>query len=200
MKRKSQAIFSRVKLSFKESLCSCKGRIILIGIITLLCFIAGIVIFCSSKTNFLSNEYILSISGIKTGLGAFFSRSFSIIVVFGVCYICSLRAFTMPIGVLVLSFRGYLLGFNICGLCSNFGMSGLLQTIFIVLPCQILLLAVMVMFLSLISKANSNCKKFGSKSESRGKMFLIFLLICLIINVVETVLLSLFSSNIILVI
>ena len=200
MKYKSKARFSQVKSSISSRIAECKGRLIAIIVILFLTFIAGIVVYCLSPTFYPSNEYLLSYNGVSNGIGAFFSREASLVFVMTICFVTTLSKWSSVIGVLVVGFRGYLLGFNICALCSNFGFAGSMQAILIIIPCGLAMLLGLGVFLALISKANSLCSRYGSHSSARGKLFIIFLLILTAINLIETILLGLLSSNVILVI
>lgn len=197
---KAKSLFSRFKLGFASQCSQTKGRIIVAAVIVLLCFIAGIIVCASTPDFYPADEYILDFSGVQSGFGAFFSRGFSITVILSVTFVFSLTVWTFPLAVLIIGFRGYLLGFNICVLCANFGLSGLLDAVLIVLPCQLCMLLCFVLYFALITKACQNCKKFGSSGSGRGKMFLLFLIVLMLLNLVETLLLALFSSKVILVI
>ncbi len=197
---KAKSLFSRFKLGFASQCSQTKGRIIVAAVIVLLCFIAGIIVCASTPDFYPADEYILDFSGVQSGFGAFFSRGFSITVILSVTFVFSLTVWTFPLAVLIIGFRGYLLGFNICVLCANFGLSGLLDAVLIVLPCQLCMLLCFVLYFAFITKACQNCKKFGSSGSGRGKMFLLFLIVLMLLNLVETLLLALFSSKVILVI
>ncbi len=199
-KYKTKSVFARLKSAFLGQCSQAKGRLIVAVLVAIICFVAGIVICASIPKCFPGDEYLLSCNGVKSGFGAFFSRSFSALLVMGVCFVTTLTPWTMPIAVLVLGFRGYLLGYNICCLCASFGMSGMLNAILIVVPCQLCMLIALTMFFAFISKATACCKKFGKGSVSRLKIFLCFLAVILIINLIETLLLLLFSAKVILVI
>ena len=199
-KYKTKSLFARAKDSFLGQCSQAKGRLIVALLVAVICFVAGIVICVSLPEVYPRDEYLLSCSGVKSGFGAFFSRSFSAILVMGVCFVTTLSPWTMPIAVLVLGFRGYLLGYNICCLCAGFGMSGMLHAILIVVPCQLCMLIALTLFFAFISRASSCCKKFGKGSASRLKIFLCFLAVILIINLIETLLLLMFSAKVILVV
>lgn len=196
---KTRSIFSRLKADISSQIAQTKGRIIAILAVVILCFIAGIVVFVTTPNSFPSDEYLLDFTGVKTGLSAFLSRSLSILVIMGLGYGLSIVVFTLPIGVLIVGFRGYLLGFNISALCAGFGLSGIIDAILIVLPCQLCILFLLVIYLAFISKAHSNCKRFGEKG-SRLKIFLLFFLLLLVVNLIETILICIFAPSVILVI
>lgn len=196
---KTRSLFSRAKVNISSQLAQTRGRTITILAIVLLCFIAGIVVFVTMPSSFPGDEYLLGYSGVKTGITTFFSRTFSILIIMGLGFGFSIVTFTMPIAVLIIGFRGYLLGFNLAGLCSGFGLSGIINAILIVLPCQLCLLFLLCLYLAFMSKANSDCKRFGERGR-RLKIFLWFFLLLILINLIETILMCVFSPSVILVI
>lgn len=197
---KTRSVVGQFKSSFAQKCSECKWLLIIVLSITLVCFIGGIVVFASSPSCYPGGEYILTFGGVKGGFGAFFSRTLSIVVVMGVSFACSLTVWTTPLAVILLGFRGYLLGFNIAALCAGFGMSGLLDAILIVIPCQLCMLIALVMFLCFTTKASINCKKFGCGGGNRWRTTLCFFIVLLILNLIETLLLLIFSAKVILVI
>lgn len=196
---KTRSMFSRIRFNISSQFAQTKGRAIIILTIVLLCFIAGIVVFATTPSSFPGDEYLLGYSGVKTGVAAFFSRAFSILIIMGLGYGLSIVVYTMPIAVLIVGFRGYLLGFNLAGLCSGFGLSGIINAILIVLPCQLCMLFLLCVYLAFMSKANSDCRRFGERG-SRLKIFLSFFVLLMLVNLIETVLMCVFSPTVILVI
>ncbi len=197
---KTRSVVGQFKSSFAQKCSECKWLLIIVLSITLVCFIGGIVVFASTPECYPGGEYILTFAGVRGGFGAFFSRTLSIVVVMGVSFACSLTVWTMPLAVILLGFRGYLLGFNIAALCAGFGMSGLLNAILIVIPCQLCMLAALILFLCFSTKTSIYCKKFGNGGRSRWKTILCFFLVLVILNLIETLLLLTFSAKVILVI
>lgn len=196
---KTRSIFSRIKASVSSQFEQTKWRTIVFLVIVLLCFIAGIVVFVATPNTFPSDEYLLDYTGVKTGITAFLSRLLSILVIMGLCCALSIVVFTLPVAVLILGFRGYLLGFNLAALCAGFGLNGIIDAILIVLPCQFCMLALLSVYLAFITKAHSNCKRFGEKGR-RLKIFMAFFMLLMLVNLVETILMCIFSPSAILVI
>lgn len=194
---KAKSLFSHFRMSFVSRCSQSKVRLILLSIVVLSCFIAGIIIFASNPYSYPGDEYLLSFEGVGNGFGAFFSRTLSLTVVTGIVFVFSLNKWLFPFGAAVIGFRGYLLGFNISVLCSGFGMSGLLDAIFIVIPCQLCMLAVLVLLFAFLTKARALCD-YGK--GGRGRMLLILWLVLVALNIIETLLLCIFSSKVILVI
>ena len=165
---KSRSLFSRFKMNLASKFSECKGRIWLISVIVLICFVAGIVLFSSNPYSYPGDEYLLSFKGAGDGFGAFFSRTFSITIVTGIIFVLSLNKWLFPLGVALIGFRAYLLGFNISILCSSFGLSGVIDAIIIVIPCQIGMLIGFVLLYALLTKSRSLCL------DMEGEAFLKF--------------------------
>lgn len=195
---KSRSLFSRIKMNLTSKCAECKGRIWLISVIVLICFVTGIILFSSSPYSYPGDEYLLSFKGAGDGFGAFFSRTFSITVVTGIIFALSLTKWLFPLGVAVIGFRAYLLGFNVSILCSRFGLSGVIDAVIIVIPCQICMLIGFILLYALLTKSRSLC--FGYGRGNLFKILLSFYLIILLFNLIETILLFIFSSSVILVI
>lgn len=164
---KTKSMLSRLKMNVSSQFQQTKGRTIITLIIVLLCFIAGIVVFTSSPSCFPGDEYLLDYTGVKTGITAFLARTFSILVVMGLGYGLTIVIFTLPIAVLIIGFRGYLLGFNLSALCAGFGLSGLLDGMLIVLPCQICMLFCFRFMLRLYQKHTQIASDSGRKAAEQ---------------------------------
>lgn len=200
IKYNSRSFFSRAKSSFFDMCSQCKGRLIVISIICIISVITGIVISASMPSIFPADEYIIGFEGAKSSFGAFFSRTFSFTIVMLMIAVTTMTIYSFPISIILLGFRGYLIGFNICALCAGFGVSGLLDAIFIVLPCQLLMMFMLIFFCCFISKQHAVCRKYGGKGGERLRIFLWCFLVLVLINIIETLLLFIFSSKVILVI
>ena len=114
--------------------------------------------------------------------------------------VASLYVLLIPIGYVVLAYRAYLLGFNIAILICLFGVSGAITSILVILPCQLLLLAVLSVFFCVMISIMDAKKRFGRCGQSVFKVLILFLSVLFVICVVEAILLGVFSANTILVI
>lgn len=134
----------------------------------------------------------------------FFNRFGSYLVCLLIVWLCSLNIFLTPFSIAVLVIRGYLVGLNCCFMFLLFGLSGMLTTIIIILPIQIINLLLLIAFCSVMFVRAKNKQKYGTYCVGSEKkpfvVFLIFLLLFTVVNIVETLLLFVFSSKIILVI
>ena len=118
-----------------------------------------------------------------------------------ICFGCSFTDYLLPVAVLFLAYRGYLLGVNTCLIIAVNGISGIIFSIIIVLPCQLLALAIMLLFYILMSRCYKDRRLLGGCRVPNQKMkiliatFLAVIVVCLL----EALLLAIFSPKVILV-
>lgn len=134
----------------------------------------------------------------------FFSRMVSYGTSILVIFVMSFSIFFSPISICVIIFRGYLLGINCTFLVALFGLGGIISSLLIVFPCQLAILFLLSIYTVLTISRASFKRKFGYKCQN-GKsnnfaLCLLFVLAITLINLIETLLLSVFSSKLILVI
>lgn len=131
-------------------------------------------------------------------LNRFLSASFILLVI----SLSSLTIILLPISLLVWIYRSYLIGYNCAILILCYGFNGLITSLIVIIPCQIVLSGLFLVFfcLSLTKLKERKNKCYSGFSVSFFKMFLIFMLLILIISLIEFILLLLFNANVILVI
>lgn len=149
------------------------------------------------------NDFSIS-AYLSGGLGTsalFYSRLFSTLVVSTIIWISSLSIFLLPASLVIIIYRSYLLALN-CSIIVLFnGLGGIVSCLFIVLPCQLIMMFLIIMFASYAFKYAYSKRRFGSCNDFKiWKKFLVFFFLILLINLLETLLLFIFSSRIILVI
>lgn len=144
----------------------------------------------------LDNFYV----GFTGSSSAFFSRTLSltinVVILFGLSFV----PFLLPLAEVLLIYRGYLFGLNFALIFLIYGLGGSLTAIIVILPCQLLTLYILILFFLIISKMNSNCKKFGGSECNRFGFLIVVLVILLIINLIETLLLFFLKGTVIMVI
>lgn len=149
------------------------------------------------------NDFSLS-SYLNGNLGTsslFYSRLFSSCVVSLMIFVSSSSIFLIPVNIFVVVYRAYLLSLNATIIIIFNGLGGILCTIFIVVPCQLISLFLIIMFCAYAFKFSYIKKRYGICNDFKiWHKFLIFFTLLLIINLIETLLLYIFSSKIILVI
>lgn len=180
-----------------------KIKTVIISSIILIAFLTGIIVAIKTGASYKSLERLGVACFGKDGLSAsFFTRLLSMIFVALVCFGCSYLKYLLPISVLFLAYRGYLLGVNLCLIISVNGIGGVIVSILIVFPCQLLALAVLSLFYILLSKTQKDFKSFGGcrVPNQRAKIIVFAFISLVLICILESLLLALFSPSVILVI
>lgn len=126
-------------------------------------------------------------------------KCWSIFLNLAIISVAALYVLLLPLGFIVVVYRAYLVGFNLALLCCLFGIGGALKSLLILLPCQICILAIMIIFTILMVNISDSKKRFGRPNHSFFKVFILALVIMLVICIVECLLLSIFSASTILV-
>ncbi len=147
------------------------------------------------------NDFSLSqyLSGELGSQDLFFSRLLSSSIILIIISFSTFCIYLTPINLILLTYRGYLLSLNCTLIIVLNGLGGILSCLLIIIPCQILSLIILSLYCSYAFKTAYIRKKYGTKCKSYKILLLTFLLL-LLLNGIETLLLYLFSSNIILII
>ena len=186
-----QNCFNQNKLLFLSLLFIC-----IVGLLTGI-FVA---LKCGITTSTLK-DFNLQIYTCENGsfFGNFFSRFCSCFGNVLILFICSLTIVLLPIGYTLIAYRCYLVGFNTTLLITLFGINGAISGIIIILPCQLIISAICIIYFVLMSNRRTQKKKFGRCDLTFLKPILLFSLLLLIICLIETLLITIFSVNTILV-
>ena len=186
-----------------SSLKECKLRTIIMGVSIVIMFITGIIVAARTHSDFGTIENF-GVYDIRTGglSSTFLTRLFSMFFVYLVMFGCSFFDFLFPIAVILISYRSYLLGLNILYMIIFYGFSGVLLSVIIAFPCQIVILLLLALFYILLARTTKDKKCFGSYqiSRQREKICLICALALFVVCLCESLLLFLFSAKVILVI
>ena len=199
--KKTRFFISKFTFSLKDRLKECRIRIILTSLILLLGFFIGVFVAIRLKRGEMlekAGEYgFIDFSLIKiSSFSTFLLRFVSSVLMIGLLSLFSLNIFLYPLGGIIIIYRAYLVGLNLVILLISSGLSGLLISLLILLPCQIISLFLLSLYFCFFSKGI----KSGCERRERVKDLLMFLILLLAVDVVETLLLFLFGANVILVI
>ena len=131
----------------------------------------------------------------------FFGRLISYEIVLVLLFVFSLNPIMYLFGWCLLAYRAFLIFINCIMIILVFSFNGIIKSLLIILPCQILMLIVLIAFFVFMCKQIRinkylKCKKFSNILYP----FLIATLVLTLINLVEIFLLFIFRSNVILVI
>ena len=173
---------------------------IVISIITLF---TGIIVAAKTHSSIMINENFGLVDMTTGGLTTtFFTRLLSMLFMVLILFGCSFTIYVVPISIIFISYRCYLLGLNICLMIINYGFSGALISIIIAFPCQLLAIGVMILFYITMLKTNKDYRAWGGCRTpfQRLKILLITVIVLLLLCLLESLLLALFSAKVILVI
>lgn len=202
---KTHSFINGLRFSISKTLKENRVKFIITLILSIIAISFGVfVAIRHSNNSSLSSLQEISLDDFKSGFvgssSAFFSRTLSlsinVIILFGVSFVPIL----FPLAEVLIIYRGYLFGLNFALIFILYGLGGSLTAIVVILPCQLLTLFILIMFYLILSKINSNCKRFGGTDCNRFLCLLFGFLILVLVNLVETLLLYLLNGQVILVI
>lgn len=183
-----------------------KIKIIIIGCVFLIALMTGV--FTSIKIYNIESDFDFGkysmytlVDGGVYNIGAFFLRIVSMVIVAVLLCLFSVNGFLSVFGYILVSYRVFLLGMNCSLIIIRFGLSGILNSILIIFPCQLLAVLVLGLFFIFIRDKKIEMKKCGETGSSwLLKIFLYVIGIFLIISLVEFLLLLIFKPTTILII
>lgn len=199
---KKQSFVNEAKFYLTEVFNCSKVKLFITMFILFVSLLVGIIL--AFKYNSCLSINLLEDYGIVTFVGkgitsSFFSRLLSILLIMLILFGCSFTKFLMPLAVIVLAFRTYLLGFNLCLMFLTYGLPGIFISVFIILPCQLAILVAFCVFYFIICDS-SKCIVGCSTLKARLKITLIFILLMVVLCLIETLLLLIFNASVIIVI
>lgn len=166
---------------------------LLTGIFTAIRYSNGESLVCFN--DFSLSEYLSGDLGTRD---LFLSRLFSTTICTIIIFVSSASIFLLPVGFILITYRAYLISLNCSLIIILNGLGGILTCLLIIIPCQLVGLLILALFCSFACKRAVSKKKYGTTCKIWDKLLLCFIAL-LIINSIETLLLYLFSSRIILV-
>lgn len=202
---KSHSFINGLRFSAQKSLKENRGKFFLTLSLCLIAIFVGVFVAIRySNNSSLSRLQEISLDDFKDGFvgssSAFFSRSISlainVLILFGVSFL----PFLFPLAEILFVYRSYLFGLNFTLIFVLYGLGGVLTAVVVILPCQLFTLFVLILFYLILSKINSNCKRFGRTECNRFVYLLMWFVALIVINLVETLLLYLLNGQVILVI
>lgn len=196
--------FSPVKDFIFESLRLHKLKSLFVLAFCLLLFLTGVIVACKTGTNNPDNifGYALKEGSFQIITSSFFTRVLSSLLIMLLLFVFSLNKFLFPLGLIILAYRSYLLGLNICFMILLFGFSGAILSVFIILPCHLVCLALLSLFYILALRTRQDYCNFGGYRFAKQRLCigLGFFIAIFVVSVVESILLAILSVNVILVI
>ncbi len=170
----------------------------------LIAFITGIIVATKTRNSYTINDNfgVVNINSNSVSASTFFTRLFSMLLITLLLFGCSYTKFLSPIALLLLVYRSYLLGLYLCLMIALYGISGVIVSIIVAFPCQILSLIIMAIFYITMAKTlrENQCHGIYKTPKQKSKLLVLSLLLLLSICLCEELLLVIFSAKIILVI
>ncbi len=204
-----EGVYQSARGGIKDYIRKHKILLIVLSFVALVSVLTGVFTAIKNADNYSSvwfdNYNIMNFYNSKIGTWElFFNRFGSYLICLGIVFASSFNVLLSPFSIMAIVIRSYLVGLNCCFMFLLFGLSGMLTTIIIILPIQLINVLLLIAFCSLMFVRARNKQKYGSYCIGGEKkpfvLFLIFLVLFTLVNVVETLLLFIFSSKIILVI
>lgn len=119
-----------------------------------------------------SEEYIIMIFRPDLSIQTLLVRCVSFHLQFFVLlFLCSLTVFLLPLKIVFICYRGYIIGCSICGIVIEFGMVGVINCAFLIIPVQIFLMTLLILF---CIKTNQYCLQFRYYRSLRGIKWMFF--------------------------
>ncbi len=178
--------------------------------ILILIFVALLGIFTGIFTAFKSGISISNFQGYNLYIYAdgsvfsfdvFFYRMLSHITVLVVISISSFSIFLLPLSYILFFYRAYLIGLNCSFLIILFGFSGIFTSVVVIIPCQLVITFIFIIYFCIMIDRAVEKRKFGFCNKPKFlKIFFITLLILTLLNLIETILLILLNARTIFVI
>ncbi len=202
---KSHSFFNGLKFSCQNAVKENRWKIIITLAFVLVAICAGIFVavkynnaynLCQLQEISISDFY----SGFAASSSAFLSRSLSLTINAVILVCLSFSPFLFPLALVLFVYRGYLFGLNFALIFIFYGIGSAVTAVIVILPCQLCILSVLVMFYIIFQKINSNCKKYGGAECSRLLFVVFFIVLLLVINLAETLLLLVLNGKVIMVI
>lgn len=171
---------------------------IIIGLIT------GFTIAPDATVSKIPDSILLKyIEGNVSIFGAFFSRFFSILAMLGIIFLSNCKPFLCIVNCIFLVYRGFVVGATASLLIILFNVGGILNVIFIVIPCHLTILLMLVSWSVICMSYNFATKDYGGCIISRDFFcnyrgtLIINCSVCLVAILLEALLLPWLTSAII---
>lgn len=172
----------------------------MVGILTGI-FTAIKIAQCGEKELFEAFNLTYTLKDLENFSSNFFGRFFSCELVVVILLGFSFTPYLYFFGFCLLAYRSFLISINSVMIIITFSISGILKILLIILPCQLLMIFAMIGYFVYSCSSFKINKYLKCKKLSPVLLpFLIVSLVLIICNILETLLLFIFKSNVILVI
>lgn len=196
--------YPTIKYNISSFLYENKFFIIFLILVLVIGLLTGIftgIKYCNGADVYFNDFSVCNfIEGKLGSLSLFFSRMLSYEIVLLILFLSSFNVYLIPINLLIIAYRSYLLGLNLTVIILCYGLGGIFTAILIIFPCQLAILFFMILYSSSSAQRCICIKRYGKVyKDNILTNLLLFTIIITTINIIETILLSILSSRIILV-
>lgn len=161
-----------------------KLKLLIILICTLIALFTGVIIAIKTKSFNVFSTFLGDVESLnKTN---FWLRLLSMLVVFGFVILGAINDWMSLFAILFISYRAFLMGGNIALLVMFNGLSGIVISLVVVIPCQLISLALFILFYLLLCEGRIYRKCYGSDRFKNYWLMIIligvgcFVLLCLL--------------------
>lgn len=196
---------SQVKYSLLNFYSKNKFKILLIGFLLVVFLLTGV--FTALKISDLEKAIKtaeFSFEAITNGdiydFSFLIKRFLSFLLVVALLFVFSLNKYINIFGYILICYRAYLVALNCTLIIRYMGIGGVINSIVIILPCQIIqlvLISIMFLIFCAIRKYKKEC---GIYNKTYNKYILYVLISSLLVNIIELLLLIIFKATTILII
>lgn len=194
---KNRAIYA-VKEAGVDAIKKNKFKFLFMASIAVIALLTGIIIAIKTQSITTFTRLLGEKKECLNGT-TFWLRLLSMLVVYAFIVIGSLSPWLCPIAFLFVAYRAFLMGGNITLLIIFNGLSGTVVGLLVVLPCQLISLALFIFLFLLLCEARNYKKCYGCERVKNYWLLLVLVGVLLItlLCLVESLLISLLSPNVI---
>jgi len=202
---KAYSFSNGIRFSISKSISENSGKILLTVALVLISIFTGVFVAIKTNSSFgLGQLQEINLTDFYTGFiassSAFTSRFFSLLLNLLLLVAFSFSNFTIFLAEILYIYRGYLFGLNFTLIFIFYGVGSIISAVFIILPCQLLTFAFLILFYFSLLKINLSKQKYGVCETNRFLFVCLGILAIFLINLTETFLLIILNGRVILVI
>ncbi len=186
-----------VRNSYKGFLTKNKVLIVILSLSIILGIICGVFTALKSiaeisKFNINDATLVKFLKGNSSFLAFFSSRFFYYLFVLLIIFMLTFVPFLLPLPIIFLVYKSFILGSNLVVLISLFGIKGVFNVVFVFFPCQFLMLLCLGLIIICFVLKTLERKRYGKtcSSISNSKRWFLFIIPIFIINILEATLIN----------
>lgn len=145
-----------------------------------------------SKFNINDGALVKFLKGDSSMMVYFSSRFFYYLLILGVIFLLTFVPFLLPLPIIFLIYKSFVLGSNLVVLITMFGVKGIFNVVFVFFPCQLLMLICLGLITACFVLKLLERKRYGRTCNSlkSSKGWLWFIIPIFVINLLEAILIN----------